>query len=163
MSDVHIFTDGIPQRINAAYFRARYGQNFPDLLAAGTDTFLATCIEDIYTLFIGVQNLWDKQRSSDVYYDKTRMCYGLLLAWYIADMYPNYAIGVISSGGIPVKAKSVGGIKISFGTPDGEGINHNKTYRDALSPLKSNPFGYKAYMMLKNASKNAYILGRIES
>ena len=82
-----ITQQGKPLRIDGAWFRARYGAKFPDILDAGNSSILDSCIEDVYTLFNGVSDLWSHLERS-LYEDKTRMCYGLLVAWYITDLFP---------------------------------------------------------------------------
>lgn len=154
-----VFVDGVPARIDEEFFRRRYGQSFPDLLPWEMDDFLLECINDIYTMFHGVGTLWELQ-DEQVWFDKTQMCYGLLLAWYIADLYPRYAVGVVSSGGIPVRQKSIGGVKLTFGNPDADGTAGLKQYKDTLAQLKSNSFGYKAYSMINSAVSMAKIRGR---
>lgn len=104
--------------------------------------FLDTCIEDVYTLFYGVSELWEHLERKE-YVNKTQLCYGLLVAWYITDLFPTYTVGVISSGGIPMKMKQIGGVKIQFGdTKSSAGAVNNA---DLLQSLKSNSFGSKAY------------------
>ena len=152
------FVNGIPAAIDKAYFRARFGQTFPDLLPASTDAFLAAAIADVYTMFTGVNTIWSHM-GDDEYFTKTQMCFGLLLAWYITDMYPEYAVGVVTSSGIPIKGKSIGGIKISFGDPN-TSSPAAKGFRDVLAPLKSNPFGAKAYLMLMSSSSKIRLFGR---
>lgn len=140
---------GKPPRISRVWFRTRYGQNFPDLLTEDKDDFLETCIDDIYTLFFGVAELWEHLDRKE-YEKKTQLCYGLLVAWYIADLFPDYALGVMSSGGIPLKSKSIGGVKITFGETHKVGNINNA---DLLQSLQSNAFGAKAYLMVKTSGK----------
>ena len=157
MSDV--FTvDGFPVRIDRAYFRSRYGQFFPDLLLSSMDTVLDNFIADVYTMFYGVNSLWDRM-PTQVYFDKTQMCFGLLVAWYITDMAPEYAVGVATSSGMPLKSKSIGGVKIVFGDPDGSAPKV-ENYKDVLSMLKSNQFGAKAYLQITTSSAKMRIFGR---
>jgi len=139
-----------PLAINRVWFRTRYGQNFPDLLSEEKDYFLDTCIADIYTLFAGVSELWSHLDWKN-YESKTQLCYGLLVAWYITDLFPEYSLGVMSTGGIPLKAKSIGGVKVQFGeTASTAGAVNNA---DLLQSLKSNPYGAKAYLMIKTSGK----------
>lgn len=143
-------TKGRPPAIDRVWFRARYGQNFPDLLAEDKNDFLDTCITDIYTLFYGVGDLWSHMNRSE-YESKTRLCYGLLVAWYITDLFPDFSLGVMSTGGIPLKAKSIGGVKVQFGdTASTAGAVNNA---DLLQSLKSNAYGAKAYLMIKTSGK----------
>lgn len=147
---MEVTTSGKPPKINRSWFRARYGQNFPDLLTEDKNDFLDTCIEDVYTLFYGVADLWSHLERRE-YVNKTQLCYGLLVAWYITDVFPDFALGVESSGGIPVKSKSIGGVKITFGETQNTSGNFNNA--DLLQSLKSNAFGAKAYLMIKTSGK----------
>jgi hypothetical protein len=158
MSDA-VFIFGEPMPIDRTYFRQRYGQNFPDLLPDAQNALLDILIKDVYTMFTGIGKLWDMQ-SEQVWYDKTRMCYGLLLAWYIVDTQPELAVGIPSMSGMPLKQKSIGGVKIVFGNPDTDGVSGLKNYKDQLAMLKTNPFGYKAYSMLNGAVQMSKLRGR---
>lgn len=147
---MEVTASGRPTRITREWFRTRYGQNFPDLLDDSKDDFLSVAIEDVYTLFYGVGDLWSHM-DREQYVLKTQLCYGLLLAWYITDLYPEYAVGVMSSGAIPIRAKVIGGVKVQFGdTASTAGAFNNA---DLLQSLKSNAFGAKAYMMIKTSGK----------
>ena len=88
---------GKPPRIDRVWFRARYGQNFPELLDEEEDDVLGSCIEAVYTRFAGVADIWS-HLERNLYCDKTQMCYRLFGAWYITDWNPDYAEGVLSSG-----------------------------------------------------------------
>ncbi len=147
---MEVTTSGRPEKITKVWFRTRYGQNFPDLLAEDKDEILNTAIEDVYTLFYGVGELWSHM-SREEYVLKTQLCYGLLTAWYITDLFPDMALGVMSTGGIPLKSKQIGGTKIMFGeTASRTGSINNA---DLLQSLKSNSFGAKAYLMIKTSGK----------
>lgn len=146
---------GKPLRIDLSYWRARYGQNFPDLLATDKDDFLKVCIEDVYSIFYGVSDLWSHLERT-VYEDKTRLCYSLLVSWYITDMFPDYSVGVVSMGGIPIKEKKIGGVTIKFSEAGKSAGAVNNA--DLLQSLKSNAFGAKAYTMIKTSGKiNLYL------
>lgn len=147
---MEVTTSGRPPKITREWFRTRYGQNFPDLLSEDKNDVLDTVILDVYTLFYGVGDLW-AHMDRELYVAKTQLCYGLLLAWYITDLFPNYAVGVMSSGGIPLKSKMIGGVKVQFGeTASTAGAVNNA---DLLQSLKSNAFGAKAYTMIKTSGK----------
>ena len=147
---MEVTEDGRPPKINREWFRTRYGQSFPDLLPEDKNEFLDTCINDVYTLFYGVGDLWSHMARRE-YVDKTQLCYGLLIAWYITDLFPDLSLGVVSSGGIPIKMKSIGGTKIQFGeTASNAGAVNNA---DLLQSLKSNSYGAKAYLMIKTSGK----------
>ena len=147
---MEVTDNGRPPRINREWFRTRYGQSFPDLLPEGKNDLLDTFISDVYTLFYGVGDLWSHMDRRE-YVEKTQLCYGLLVAWYITDLFPDLSLGVISSGGIPIKMKSIGGTKIQFGeTASTAGAVNNA---DLLQSLKSNSYGAKAYFMIKTSGK----------
>lgn len=141
---------GKPVKITKEWWRARYGMSFPDILGKEYDSFLDTCIQDVYSLFAGIPDLWD-YLDRTVYENKTQMCYGLLVAWYIADLFPDLGTGIMSTGGIPLKAKRIGNTSIQFGdTAAGAGSVNNA---DLLNSLKSNSFGAKAYLMIKTSGR----------
>jgi hypothetical protein len=155
-----VFIEGFPARITVEYFRTRFGQNFPDLLSDSYNELLETSINDIYSMFYGVSQLW-KLHEPKLWFDKTQLCFSLLLAWYITDLHPQYAVGVMTAGGIPIKSKSIGGVKVTFGDYTDDSNRHKgQGYVDNLAPLKSNPFGYKAYTMIKSAGRIVVINGR---
>lgn len=145
-----VTTSGRPEKITAEWFRTRYGQSFPDLLAEDRTDILNTCISDVYTLFFGVGELWEHLERKE-YVEKTQLCYGLLTAWYIADLFPDFTVGVMSTGGIPLKSKQIGGTKIMFGDTASKAGSINNV--DLLQSLKSNVYGAKAYLMIKTSGK----------
>lgn len=147
---MEVTTSGRPPMIDRVWFRTRYGDHFPDLLSEEKNDFLDTCIADIYTLFYGVGDLWSHMERRE-YEMKTQLCYGLLLAWYITDLFPDMSLGVISSGGIPLKSKMIGGVKVQFGELASTAGAVNNA--DLLQSLKSNSFGAKAYLMIKTSGK----------
>ncbi len=146
---IPVFVDGVPLRITIHDFRKHHGEHFPDLLDASKDGFLESVIEDTYTMWHGINTLWnllDEQQ----YFDKTRLCFRLLTCWYIADQYPKYVRGIPSMGGMDLRRKKIGSVDITFGD---NGVND----LDSLSYLKSNPFGRKALAMIKNNIKRRFL------
>lgn len=138
------FQGGVPARITRDDFRRFYLANFPKL-AEGHDDIIDQAIEAVYTEFHGVGTLWN-MHTPQVWFDKTRMCYLHLAAWYIADMHPKYVAGVPVMGGVPIKRKKIGGVDITF--QDGA-----SSASDLLAGLMSNPFGKQAYIMIKASAK----------
>lgn len=139
-----------PTKVTLQYMKDRYAQNFPKLLDSDESAFFNAMIDDVYTMFAGVGELWNHLQWN-IYVEKTHMCYALLVAWYITDLHPHLAVGVITSGGIPVQRKKIGDVDIEF-------VKDNKiraldAYKDHLESLKSNPFGHKAYQMIKSSGK----------
>ena len=151
-----VFVNGLPAQIARTDFRSRFGASYPDLLKDSTNDLVDQCIEDVYTMYAGVQTLWAAQ-TPDIYFHKTQLCMLFLLAWYIADMYPTYCIAVAGTGGMALKSKSIGGVKVVFGMPGGDGIGANKKYRDTLAGLLTNKYGKFAYDMIMQAVKKLSI------
>lgn len=139
------FQDGKPGRITADDFKRKYLSHFPDL-ADAHDDILEDAIDAVYTQFHGVQTLWDLQEKQ-VWFDKTRLCFLHLTAWFLADLYPEFVSGVPVVGGVPVKRKKIGGTDITFQDTS------TAIGGDLLSGLLSNPFGKQAYMMIKTCAK----------
>jgi hypothetical protein len=147
-----LFVDGLPARITRADFKRYHLQHFPGFIDGSLDDIVDDAIEAVYTMFTGVQRIWD-WHPPQVWYDKTVLCFRLLTAWYIADMYPMLLSGIPAMGGIPLKAKKIGGVHIMF--PDAQ--RTAKGVEDMLASLKSNPFGVKAAFMLKACGKKLLI------
>lgn len=142
----YIMSNGVPMRIDAEYFRNHFNDKFSIFADKTMDSFIQDSIDAVYAMFNGVETLWDEQ-VSQVWFDKTRQCFGLLTAWYITDLYPEYSDAVASTGGMPVKAKSIGGVKIQYTDTD------RSLASNVLESLKSNTFGCKAYMMIMGSVK----------
>ena len=148
-----VFVEGYPQNIDKYYFKSQFGCFFPRLLE-GKDEIIDNAIEAVYTSYYGVKELWSNL-DKDIYFTKTRQCYGYLTAWYIADMFPLYTSGVTSMGGIAVKSKSIGGVKIVYEDVDRQSIKRP----DNLSHLKTNSLGKQAYIMIKASARMHLLLG----
>jgi hypothetical protein len=145
------FIGGKPARITPFDFRRHHLASFPSLTQSPeSDVFLSEIIETVYTMFPYVDDLWN-WHPRQLWYDKTVLCYRLLVAWYIADMYPDMAAGAPLMGGIPVKRKKIDGVDVTY--PDSAASGR----QDILASLKSNPWGHKAWTMLKMAAKPALL------
>jgi hypothetical protein len=147
---------GKPLRITKVWFRSRFGQSFPDLLNDEQDELLDSCIDAVYTMFSGISDIWS-YADRETYCNKTRLCYGLLVAWYITDVYPQFSIGALSSGGIPIRSKTIGGTTITFASEQKAGASNNA---NLLASLKSNVYGAKAYFMIKASGRLNFYLQR---
>lgn len=142
-----ILNNGVPARITVSDFKSSYLAAFPVFTDPGKDPIIEDAISAVYDIFTGVNTLWSMARIEE-WYDKAVRCYKLLTAWYIADMYPRYALGVQSTGGMPILEKKLGDLTIRYADSSKLGST------DAvLEALKSNPFGSKAYVMIKGAPK----------
>lgn len=151
-----VFSGGVPGRITAEDFRRYHLASFPKLGDRKYDSLLNDTIDQVYAMFTGVATIWQDQ-PRQIWYDKTTVCYRLLTAWYIADVYPAFVAGVPVMGGVPLKRKKIGGVDITFREDTPAGL---EGYQDLLSGLKSNPFGMKAYLMITASAARVRIRNR---
>jgi hypothetical protein len=148
----------VPARITPEDFRRYFLASFPKLADEVTyGELLEDVIDSVYAIFPGVNTLWDVHKWK-TWYEKTRMCYRLLIAWYLGDLYPTLVAGVSLMGGIPLKRKKIGGVDLTFS--DSATTSNVKDYEDVLIQLKSNPWGAKAYLMIKTSAKRVMIRNR---
>jgi hypothetical protein len=152
-----VFENGAPARITIADFRRYHAESFPKLIAVKYDQLLQDSIDAVYAMFHGVQTLWDLQ-GEQVWFDKTRLAFRLLTAWYVADMYPTLSAGVAAMGGVPLRRKKIGGVDIQYA--ESAVSAPYKDYRDLLGYLRSNTFGAKAHSMIRAAGKLALLRNR---
>jgi hypothetical protein len=148
-----IFVGGEPARITATDFRRHHLDSFPALCDDETTPAIEEAIEAVYAMFSGVGTLWNYHPPT-LWWEKTTLCYRLLVAWYITDMFPTLAAGGggVTMGGIPLKKKDIGPVSITFQDLTSKG--------DLLGSLQSNSWGNKAYLMLKSAGKRFLIGGK---
>jgi hypothetical protein len=158
-ADQAIFVSGLPAPITPEDWRRYHLQSFPVFADADqreiTDAILEEAIESVYSMWVGVSYLWsghDKQ----VWFEKTRLCYRLLICWYIADLYPEFSSGIMTTAGLPIVSKKIGPVSIVYGK---EALTPNSI--DLLSPLLSNAFGAKAHLMIKTSYKRTKITNGI--
>jgi len=154
-ADQALFVSGLPAPITPDDWRRHHLQSFPafldDDMKENGEMIINDAIETIYSMWVGVSYLW-QGHDAQVWYEKTRLCYRLLICWYIADLYPLYARGLISTGGLPIVRKKIGPIDIAFNK---EALSAGSL--DLLSPLLSNAFGAKAHLMIKTVYKRTKI------
>ena len=154
-ADQALFVTGLPAPITPDDWRRFHLQSFPvfadESKKETADNILHEAIEAVYSMWVGVSYLWEGH-DKQVWYEKTRLCYRLLICWYIADLYPEYARGIISTAGLPIVSKKIGPVAITY---DKEALSAGST--DLLAPLLSNAFGAKAHLMIKTAYKRAAI------
>jgi hypothetical protein len=146
----------VPAKITIEDFRRYFSASFPKLMAEEYDGLIQDAIDTVYAMFTGVSTIWDLQPEK-VWHDKTVVCYRLLTAWYVADCHPEFVAGVLVMGGIPLKRKKIDGVDLTFADRIASG---NKEYQDLLESLNSNPWGRKAYVMLRAAAKRAMLRNR---
>ena len=140
-----VFIDGLPARVTLNDFRRHHLQSFPALAEAEYDDLISMAIDAVYTMFAGVGQMWDLHRDKRVWCAKTRLCYLLLAAWFIADQYPELSSALSVMGGA-IKRKKVDGVDITFNTDLFKGGS-------PMEWLQSNGFGRKALMMMQTAPR----------
>lgn len=154
-ADQALFVGGLPAPITPDDWRRYHLQSFPAFAneenRAQADDVLDEAIESVYSMWPGVSYLW-RGHDPQVWFEKTRLCYRLLICWYIADLYPNYSRGILSTSGLPIVRKKVGPIDIAYAK---DPIVSNPT--DLLAPLLSNPFGAKAHLMIRTVYRRTKI------
>lgn len=114
-----------------------YAANFPNL----SDTDISNAFEIVSVMFSGVSELWGVL-AEPIRTQKRTLCLNLLTAWYLLDLDPASATGVIGNGGMALGSKSVGGTSLSFQDMDAQ---------EGLKQLNSNVFGQKALMLIQSA------------
>ena len=154
-ADQAIFVSGLPAPITPEDWRRYHLQSFPVFADEDrreiTDAILEEAIETIYSMWVGVSYLWEGH-GNQVWFEKTRLCYRLLICWYIADLYPELSRGILSTGGLPIVRKKIGPIDIAYGK---DALTPNSI--DLLAPLLSNAFGAKAHLMIKTSYRRTKI------
>lgn len=114
-----------------------YADNFPSL----TDNEINNAYEIVSVMFSGVLQCWGVL-SEPIRTKKRQLAMNLLVAWYLADMNPTKAVGVVSNGGMALSSKSIGGTSVSFQDMDAQ---------EGLKQLNSNVFGQKALALIQTA------------
>lgn len=99
----------------------------------------------VMSMWSGVLEMWGAC-SEEIKLRKRSACLNLLVAWYLADTFPDRVVGLQTSGGMPISQKSIedglGGITIKY-----------KDFKmpEAYDALSTNQFGIKAAMMIRYA------------
>lgn len=154
-ADTALFVSGLPAPVTPDDWRRYHLQSFPAFADEETqetaDSILREAIETVYSMWVGVSYLW-QGHGSQVWYEKTRLCYRLLICWYIADLYPDYARGILSTAGLPIERRKIGPVDLVFSKDALVASN-----KDTLAPLLSNAFGAKAHLMIKTSYKRTKI------
>lgn len=146
-----MFEDGVPAKITVGDFRRFHLETFPRLAAEKYDALIQQAIDAVYAVFYGVSSIW-KGHPEGVWFEKTRICYRLLTAWYIADMYPKYVSGMPVMGGVPLKRKKIGGVDLTFQ----DAVKRADGRQNLLAGLESNAFGKAARLMISaSAARNS--------
>lgn len=114
----------------------KYSDNFPTL----TDSEINDAYDIVSVMFSGVLTCW-KKVAEPTRTQKRELLMNLLIAWYLLDLNPTKAVGVIGNGGMTLSSKSIGGTSLSFSDMDAQ---------KGLKQLNSNVFGQKALLMIQS-------------
>lgn len=116
---------------------------FRDRFIDLTDLQFTQALQMINAEFSGVYKLWsilppDEARA------KRELCINYLIAWKLTQMYPDSAIDVASTGGIPLSSKKAGPIFIKYRETLRQGDS-------VLSMLTTNQYGIEALTLMQSA------------
>ena len=116
---------------------------FKDKFVDLTDLQFSQALQMVNTEFSGVYTLWSilppTERRA-----KRELCINYLLAWKLASMYPDQALEVSGTGGLPLSSKKAGPIFIKY-------RNMVRQEDSILSMLTTNQYGVEALTMIQSA------------
>lgn len=116
---------------------------FRDRFSGLTDTQFMSALQIINAQFSGVYSLWSFLPPEDAL-AKRRLCINYLIAWKLVSMYPELAIGVAGTGGMPIGSKKAGPIFIKY-------KNMVRQEDSTLAMLTTNQYGIEALTMIQSA------------
>lgn len=122
---------------------------YSDKFTGITPAQITSAISVVETMFYGALQCWailpDPPRTN-----MRLLLENLLVAWYLADIYPSQVRGIIANGGLPLSGKSIGGTSVTF---------ENIEAQPGITQLKTNTFGLQALSMLNGAPERFQIYG----
>lgn len=128
------------------YVDFTYKNKFTNL---SEDEFTEAC-NIVKAMWSGVLKMWNVCEEEDRNQKRSAVM-NLLVAWYLADMYPTRLTGGMqTSGGMPISRKRIRDVDISYASL------HLPAAYDALA---SNQFGVKAAMLIRYAPDMMGIYG----
>lgn len=116
--------------------------SFRDKFIGLTEAQFNEALQIINAQFSGVYTLWSVLTPADAL-SKRRLCINYLVAWKLTDMYPEAAVDVIGTGGMPISMKKAGPMMVKFNTTVRQG--------SALAFLETNMYGINALSMIQSA------------
>lgn len=119
---------------------------FRDKFVDLTDTQFMSALQAVNAQFSGVYSLWSFLPPDDAR-AKRELCINYLIAWRLVMLYPENAIGVAGTGGMPIGSKKAGPIFIKY-------KNMVRQEESTLSMLTTNQYGIEALTMIQNAPEN---------
>lgn len=116
---------------------------FKDKFVGLSDSQFAQALRIINAQFSGVYSLWSILPPADAR-AKRELCVNYLVAWQLVQLYPEMAIGVSGTGGIPLSSKKAGPIFLKYK----ETLRQDES---VLSMLTTNQYGIDALTMIQSA------------
>ena len=116
---------------------------FRDDFEAITDAQFTKALQIINAEFSGVYTLWSFL-PPDESTAKRKLCVNYLIAWKLASMYPESALNVSGTGGLPISSKKAGPIFIKYR----ELLRQEDS---VLSMLTTNQYSIEALTMIQSA------------
>lgn len=122
-----------------------YTANFPGLNSGQ----IQGGIDAVETTWYGALQYW-ATLGEPIRTKKRVLLENLLVAWYLADMFPQQVVGIIANGGLPLSSKSIGGTSVAF---------KDIETQQGMESLTSNTFGVKALQMMESAPERFAVYG----
>ncbi len=116
---------------------------FKDRFVGLTDAQFTEALQIVNAQFSGVYSLWSILPPEDAH-AKRELCINYLIAWKLVQMYPEYAMGVAGTGGMPIGSKKAGPIFIKYK----EMVRQEDS---VLAMLTTNQYGVEALAMIQSA------------
>lgn len=116
---------------------------FKDKFVGLTDSQFMQALQIINAQFSGVYSLWSILPPADAH-AKRELCINYLIAWQLVQLYPEAAVGVSGTGGIPLASKKAGPIFIRYK----ELVLQEGSI---LSMLTTNQYGIEALTLIQSA------------
>lgn len=116
---------------------------FKDKFVGLSDSQFAQALQIVNAQFSGVYSLWSILPPADAR-AKRELCINYLIAWKLVQMYPDIAVGVAGTGGMPIGSKKAGPIFIKY-------KDMVRQEESMLSMLATNQYGIEALTMIQSA------------
>ena len=116
---------------------------FRDRFTGLTESQFTQALQIINAEFSGVYTLWSILPPDEAY-AKRELCINYLVAWKLVSMYPENAVDVSGTGGIPLSSKKAGPIFIKY-------KDLVRQEDSILSMLTTNQYGIEALTMIQCA------------
>jgi hypothetical protein len=122
-----------------------FSRNFVDL----KEEDIAQAITDMSVQYSGTQEMW-ANLDSTLQQQKRDLVLSLIVAWHLADMFPEKTEGVVVNGGMPLSGKESGGVILKF-LP--------VKVQESMYPFLTNTFGIRALSMIMSAPERFALRG----